>query len=430
MNARSWILLITFAVGFLCAWLAKPGVNPPPPTDLSAEASEAQEPRQPRRLTALQRRSPSERQADARIAEILDDGQRWQPGADEDYLRLLEALRRRASLTGTKYEFQKLLNDLVLSWYDSNPDQALSWVLSIGNADDQKNLLELVVDHCADDDWWGAVELAELYGSTDGGKIRMPSKVRAEIGKLAPEEFARISQLFAPPSPNLSYEFGDEFQFRETLELLGGEYRHHSLLEEWARRDFGAAWEWSYARIKTPNGLQGMAVAWSKEAGNDEVAEFAARLMDESNWDPEIAQRRNWSREQWRVEHMLMVRDMLMSRPSSDTSGAIQSLLERVSDRQESLNGLLRANLHMNGSSSRRYREELLNQMTADERLTAFESLGPYLRRDSGIRENFEGALTLLGHSAEEIDWMLSADAPEDSTQAPESNRPAQDPFD
>lgn len=421
MNSRFSILLAgTFACGFLCAWLAKPAESPPPPEEISAK----REIRSPRRVIPDRRESPAMRSADVRIAGILDDGQEWQPGADEDYPSLLAALRRQASLslTGTKYGFRTLLEDIVLSWYESNPDQALSWVLSVGNAEDQKELLRLVVSQSAKDDWRGAVKLAELYGNTAGGKIRMPTEVRAEVSKLAPEEFARIIQLFEPTLTNWTYEFGGDFQFRETLELLSGKYRHPSLFAEWARRDFAAAWEWSYDNMQSPSQLQDMAEAWSEEVGNDEVAEFAAALMDESNWDPEVAKRRNWGREQWRVEHMHIVGEMLMSRPSPDR---FQSLLERVSDRQESLSRLVKFGTYQ-GS---RFREEVLNQMTADERITAFGSIDPGFRSNY-MRTHFEEALTLLGHSREEIDWMLPAPAPEDSTQAPESNEPAQDPFD
>lgn len=423
MNSRSWILLAgTFACGFLCAWLVKPGESPPTPEETSAK----RESRSPRSMTLPRRESSAMQRANARIAALLDDGESWEPRPDQDYPSLLAALERRAGLTGPDYGFQPLLRKIVHDWYDSDPDQAVSWVLSIDNVKDRKELMQLIVYRSARDDWRGAVELAALYGATDGAKIQMPEQVSTEIGKLAPAEFARISQLFAS-SWDRSYAFGNDFQFRETLELLDSDYRHPSILKEWSRRDFASAWEWSYENINSPKQLSDMVEAWGKKVGNDEVAEFAASLMDESHWDPEVAKRRNWGREQWQIEHMQIVRDMLMSRPSPDM---FQSVLERVSNRQESLNELLRANLHLNVASARRYREELLNQMTADERMTAFQSIDPDLIRRDNIRQNFEGALTLLGHSAEEIDWMLPAPAPEDSTQAPESNEPAQDPFD
>ena len=397
MNPRLWIPLATFAIGFLCAWLAKPGENAPPPS----EAPAAQETRPPRPLSALRRGSSTQQEADARIAGFLDEGERWQAGADDDYPRLLAALQRRAGLSGLDSSAQSLLNRMVLSWYDSNPDEALSWVLGIGNPKDENQLLSTIIDHCAKNDWQEAVELAELYGNTAAGKIRMPIEVRAEIGKLAPEEFARIIQLFEPALSNWTYEIGGDFQFRETLELLSDEYRHLSLLAEWARRDPRAAWEWSYANIQSSGVLQVMAEAWSEEAGDEDVAEFAARLMDESYWNPEVAKRRNWGREQWRNEHMLMVREMLMSRPSPDR---FQSLLERVSDRQESLSRLMQIGTY----SSSRFRAEVLNQMTADERITAFESIDPGFR-SRYMREGFEEALRLLGHSPEEIGRMLPA---------------------
>jgi len=360
-----------FAAGFLCAWVIKPAESPPPPEETSAKRDS----RSPRRVTPDRRESSAMRSAmrsaDARIAALLDDGQEWKPGLDEDYPRLLMALQRRAGLSGLEGRSKWLLCRIVTSWYDANPGDALSWVVGLGNPKDEGELLSEIARNC---------------------------------------------------------ELGDDFQFREILERHGSAFRPSGLFEEWARRDFAAAWEWSYANVSSGRQLQGMAEAWSEKVGNDEVAEFAARLMDESNWDPEVAKRRNWGREQWRVEHMHIVLEMLMNRPSPDR---FQSLLERVSDRQESLNALLRCNLHLIGSPARRYREGLLNQMTADERMTAFESIDPdFIRRSNRIRENFEEVLTLLGHSAEEIEWMLPAPAPEDSTQAPESNEPAQDPFD
>ena len=310
--------------------------------------------RPPRRVTPDRRASSAMRKAmrsaDARIVALIDDGQDWQPGSDVDYPLLLAALQRRAGLSGLEGRSKWLLCRIVTSWYDANPGAALSWVVGLGNPKDEGELLSEIARNC---------------------------------------------------------ELGDDFQFREILERHGSAFRPSGLFEEWARRDFGAAWEWSHANVRSSSQLQGMAEAWSEEVGNDEVAEFAARLMDESNWDPEVAKRRNWGREQWRVEHMGIVRAMLMSRPSP---GRFQSLLERVSDRQESLDALLRANLHLNIASARRYREELLNQMTADERITAFESIDPdFIRRSNEIRENFEEALTLLGHSREEIDWMVPA---------------------
>jgi hypothetical protein len=45
--------------------------------------------------------------------------------------------------------------------------------------------------------------------------------------------------------------------------------------------------------------------------------------------------------------------------------------------------------------------------MTPDERMAAFESMDRDFRRSSEMRQYFEGPLALLGHSREEIDWML-----------------------
>ena len=98
---------------------------------------------------------------------------------------------------------------------------------------------------------------------------------------------------------------------------------------------------------------------------------------------------------------------------NNPTSERIRFLLEQTpGDRQENLSGLLREPRVLLGSSKRdiRFREELMGQMTAAELSVAFESLfnRKYNRAQKRlIRQRFEGTLSGLGHSAEEIGRML-----------------------
>ena len=301
MKSRSSILLVgTFAAGFLCCWLVKSAESPPPPEETSAKRDS----RSLRRVTPDRRKSSAMRSANARIAALLDDGQDWQPGLDEDYPRLLAALQRRAGLSGLDSRAESLLKGLVRDWYDSKPDEALYWVLAIGKPKDETELLNVIVRHVAYKDWRAAVALAEQHGAAAGRVIEMPPGVRREMMRtLSPEEFARVYRVGWSTGSLFAFNphaFGKNFQFRETLEVFDDGAFPSQVLSGWAMHDLTAAWEW----------------------------------VNESG-----------------------------------------------------------------------------------------------LRRDAHIRENFEGTLTLLGHSAEEIDRMLPAPAPEDSTQAPESNEPAQDPF-
>ncbi len=349
MTPRSWIPLACgtatiFAAGFLCAWLVKPAESPPPPEEISAKRDS----RSFRSVTLPRRESSARRNADARIAGLLDDGRDWQPGSDEDYPRLIDALQRRGGLTGLDSSGKYLLGRIVGAWYDADPDNALSWVLGLDNSKDQGELLDEIAHHC---------------------------------------------------------ELGDDFPFREILEALDSKHLPSGLIKEWAKRDIAEAWEWSYPNVSFQL-LEGIAETWSLQASSDDVGQFAADLMDESNWDPEIAQGRNLSREQWRVEHVHIVREMLMSRPSPDR---FQALLERVPNRQESLNRLVGVGASLNFESADRYREELLRQMTPNERMAAFESFEPHVRRVTDMREYYGEALTLLGHSPEEIDRMVPA---------------------
>jgi hypothetical protein len=417
MNPRLWIPLATFVMGFLFAWLAKPAEDAPPPTEASAKRDS----RLPRAKSASRRKPSAEKQADARVARLLEGGD-WRPEPDEDYRSLVAALQRRAGLGGLGYNDMVLFKSIVASWYDSNPDEALYWVLGIGNPADERILLGAIVEHCADTDWQAAVALAELYGASAGREIEMPNEVRMVMGSLDPEDYVRIGRMFGPRWKDSSYEFADDFQFRETLELFGGEYKPANVLKEWARRDFSAAWEWASSRdesqfTRNSAALLNMANTWSEEADDDQAVEFAAYLMGEQA--PVTLPSRN----------LEIVYKLLLDRPTADN---VQSLLELApGDRQEHLNGLLKIGALRRSTRGHLFREKLLDQMTVAERITAFESLPPAFRRieNSGIRQNFESILPRLGHSPEEIEWMLPAAAPEDSTQAPESNEPAQDPF-
>ena len=244
-----------FAAGFLCAWLAKPAESPPPPEETSA----MRDSRVPRRVTPDRRESSAMRNAmrsaDARIVALIDDGQDWQPGSDDDYPRLIEALQRRVGLTGLDHSGKYLLGQIVATWYDASPDDALSWVLGLENLKDRCELVDDIAHHC---------------------------------------------------------ELGDDFPFGEILEGLDRKHLPGNLIEEWAKRDIAEAWEWSYSNVDYRT-LERMAETWSMQATNEGFGQFAADLMDESYWDPEIAKDRNVSRKQWRVEHDLIVREMLLN---------------------------------------------------------------------------------------------------------------------
>ena len=382
MNSRSSILLAgTFAAGFLCAWLAKPAESPPPPTDLSAEAPEAQEPRQSRRLTALQRRSS----ADARIAAFLDDGQDWQPRLDEDYPRLIAALQRRAGLSGLDSRAETILKRLVRDWYDSNPDEALSWVLAIGKPKDETELLNVIVSHLANKDWQAAVALAEQHGAAAGRVIEMPPGVLREMmNTLSPEEFARVYRA-GWSRGSLSFNphgFGNNFQFRETLEACDDGAFPPRVLSGWAMRDLTAAWEWvNESGSENEASLKKMMLSdWGLVADDVEFAEVVSFFISE----PDPAGRVD--------ENLRFAHEMFVARA---TTGMVRSVLEQApGDRQDNLNRLLRISSTQSGANHNVFREELVAQMSPEERAIAFES----------NREIFDRRLTGFGHSQEEVD--------------------------
>ncbi len=178
-----------------------------------------------------------------------------------------------------------------------------------------------------------------------------------------------------------------------------------SAVLDWAKLDQRAATDW-------------LDQLEPSSARDQTIARFATEA---AKIDPEGAEA--WVNEiqdaQIRVGAL---RQVVFRNPTSDN---FRSLLEQSpGDRQENLNGFLRQTKSLFGKKENdsRFREELLGQMTAAERLAAFESLPTRLTPQAVrvIRENFEGTLNGLGHSPEEIDRMLpggSIPKPNDSTQ-------------
>ncbi len=326
------------------------------------------------------------RSADSRIAALFDDGQKWQPGPDEDYPRLLAALQRRAGLSGLDSRAETLLKRLVSDWYDSNPDEALSWVLTIGNPKDETELLNVIVRHVARKDWRAAVALAEQHGAAAGRVIEMPHGVSTEMQKntLSPEEFvwayrAGWSRGSLSLNPN---GFGKNFQFRETLEAFDDGAFPHQVLSGWAMRDLEAAWGWvNESGIENDAKWKSMMLRnWGSVANDVEFAEVASFFMGE----PDPAARVD--------ENLRFAYGMLVARP---TTGMVRSVLEQApGDRQDNLNRLLRISSTQSGANHNRFREELVAQMSPEERAIAFES----------NREIFDRQLTIFGHSQEEVD--------------------------
>lgn len=396
MKLLSWVSLPIFACGFLCAWLVKPA------RDASMPGEAAAVPKFPRTRgeTALRREATAKRQAEARLDRHRASGKVWSPEGTEDYPGLVEALQRKAGFGGLDDRSERLLRSIVVSWYDSEPQAALDWALNIGNLADENTMMSAIVDHCAKDDWQAAVALAEQFGAAAGRSIYMPRRLALEVMRtLSPEEFVRIDRVFSgtdPGSPSGRIEVGEDFQFSQTLDLYGADRKPGVLLEEWARRDFGALWEWASDRdepqFNNERSLSALAGIWARNAGDDQLAGFGAYLVSEAG--PAKAQGRNLEIA-WRL---------LKERPAS---GVLQSVLAQApGNRQDHLNNILKTSATGSkyGKENEMVREDLLRQMTREERLTAFAAV-----RDDmflGARE-FGKILTELGHSPEEIEGML-----------------------
>lgn len=409
MSARPLVLLsLSFAAGFLIAWLAKPGQDGRP-AEVAPTVSET---RRTQRETATRRATAAESRTDAHLDKLLEgEHPGWLSNAAEgitpdDYPLLLAALQRKAGLTGLDSKGRGLLDHLVTSWYDNHPDDALQWVLGIGNPNDESELLGEIIGHLADKDPAAAIALAEQHGAAAGREIDMPYEMREAMAKLDPDEFARVTSMFLSSNgfSGSSISFPSNFRFEETLDRLaeaskqlpegkGFQCVPSNLLSEWAKRDFNAAWAWAHSGKEVSfNRVDGLLDEYARTADSKDVANLAVSLLAQ----PET--------EDYDSKPIRQVWQLLSERPTPEVLGLYFE--QAPGNRQDNLNRLFEMAQSGSGGSYDTFKEVLLRQMTPGERAAVFEH-----QKASGSscvdRDDYEPILHRLGHSPEEIDRML-----------------------
>ena len=254
------LLLPTFAAGFGVAWWLKPE---PPPVEAGIEAASPKVvPRRPGADTGVREQVVT---ADTVLDALADLRHRDEEFAKElgalepdEIPALLSALRDRAGYFGLGHADEDVLKKLVVRWYDGAPEEALLWVMSLESEEDRQSLLREVVNHEADRDFDAALALARRVSPGDDDPFRFLDRLQQKAAELGPDKLLQLARLSVGKT-GVSSGFGPtyppDFDFRKMLdglaelhESLGEGEKITSvpanLLEEWARRDPQAAFEW------------------------------------------------------------------------------------------------------------------------------------------------------------------------------------------
>lgn len=407
-NTRILVPTAAFIIGFGIAWSVKPLAKPvdSTPTAISTRAQ------RPTADVARNSRNTTSTRIQQHVDKLLENNQYYDADPDassdlkkEDYPEFLRALTARAGITGLDHTQQRILGQLISQWYESEPDAALQWVLGLENQKDSSKFLSDIIGNVSDKDWDAALAMAEQYGTAQGRELDMPYNMRRTLGKLDADEFVRVLGFFTSSSGSSGsdIDYSPGFDFRAALDglveikknLKTGtqlKFTPSNLMSEWAKRDFDSALAWARTGKEVSfNSINEVFSAAAATASINELAGMAVQLMQEPNQEPDKNYRAAWG--------------ILADRTSPEL---VASFIQQLpGDRQNHLSHMLATSFSGSGPSYDAFKEILLSQMTASERIAAFQS-EPVQKRSFGrSRDFFTPILMRLGHTQQEIDGMV-----------------------
>lgn len=400
-------ILAAFTLGFAIAWTGKPkntvSSEAPPMTGSRSASSRVPHSVEPRQNPMLDRVKGYLRKMDETPREDFSPNV-FENMAMGDIPLLIEQWKKRAGFSGLDYDEQLQIKQLARSWYEKEPEAALSWVAGMECAKDRQKLISVMVGVEAKRNFEYALELARQYGKVELGGLDMPSEVKDKLGESDPTRFMEIMSLF--PSAD-SGSGGSSVDFKENFDFAGlaalwdktsaeNKEQHYSFvpsnfIEEWTKTDPQAAWNW-VSKESMPamsfNGADGFFETLAKTRSTAEINTFvinemALRTGDDSKF--ELA---------WQA---------LASKP--DAAQTADFIARLPGDRDVNLEQLAKRSSRSSGGNYDGFKEILLAQMTVEQRRQIIPKLFDEHSEDS--RKFMVRALRQLGHTNAEIQVML-----------------------
>ncbi len=401
-------ILAAFTLGFAIAWTGKPtntaSIEAPPMTGSRSALSRVPHSVEPRQNPMLDRVKGYLRKMDETPREDFSPNV-FENIAMGDIPLLIEQWKKRAGFSGLDYDEQHQIKQLARSWYEKEPEAALSWMAGMECKKDRQELISDMVGVEATRNFEYALELARQYGKVELGGLDMPSEVKDKLGESDPTRFMEIMSLF--PSAD-SGSGGSSVDFKENFDFAGlaalwdktsaeTKEQHYSFvpsnfIEEWTKTDPQAAWNW-VSKESTPamsfNGADGFFETLAKTRSTAEINTFvinemALRTGDDSKFD--------------------LAWEALASKP--DAAQTADFIARLPGDRDVNLEQLAKRSSRSSGGNYNEFKEILLAQMTVEQRRQLIPKA--FGEDTEHSRKFMARALRQLGHTDAEIQAMLS----------------------
>ena len=415
------IAIGTFAAGVGVGYL----INPAAP-DASANATAASE-ALPTKGKNERSTEPAERQRlDGLLSQVIERSKRVYPGEEKkdqgpeptidaaDYPKLLDALQRRAGLSGLsdndKAAFGKLLGD----WFAADPNRATNWVRAIQNAGDRRQLGGVLVATAIKTDYEAAVRLAQDFCVNNDGILVVPEFLMKAAAERGAAELLTLCSLSNGDGSSSGYSpsYAADFDFKAALqgfdELAAKGLKPTTypanLMDEWAKRDPEAAFRWFVTSESKGfvGGFSSYFSALSRKASADELASKVSLALSIGGTH----------------EGMLNTIAGQLSEPGLGGSNLklVSETLAKLPDAIDEINfrtALMRTTA-WSGKEGSGHRERYLQELEPEERVTMMKAIfepedAP--QWDQGSIDSLKESLVALGHSAEQVKALVP-DAP------------------
>jgi hypothetical protein len=315
-----------------------------------------------------------------------------------DIPSIVEAWKKRAGLSGLNDKQKSQIQKLMTNWYEKDATGAIAWLEALAPKADGYMLLEGILVFEAGRDWNHTLALVEQFSKTSLPGF-FPHVLRAKMNDCDAELIGKIVRDFSPGfvMQPLKIDFKEGFDFAALGKMLAednGEktiflsYSPTNFIEEWAKEDVNAAFDWSLKNMFfSSSDVGNVFLKLTNEVGSEEANKiFIKTLADETIlWDKyycaSFALQDHASPEQ--------ISNFVKQLPGS---------------RIDHLEGLANHAQYWDGSSHDEFKSKLLSVMTPEER-TLHVPITFGNKHQS--RNEMIQTLKKLGHSSEEINVMM-----------------------
>lgn len=252
------IAIAAFVAGVGAGWLIKPSAPDAPAISAAPSPTKTSNER-PTDFAERQRIDGLLSHMRQRARPIFFDenqGATPEPTIDvADYPKLLEALQQRAGLSGLSSEDQTLFGRLLGDWYAADPRRATSWVRTVKNPHDRRELGEVLIATAAKIDYDEAIRLMQEFSIKDDGGLQVPDVLMKAAAIRGAEELLKLCSMSVGEDDGAggsAPSYPEDFDFRTALEGFNGLKAKGvrlasyplNLLEEWTKRDPETAMRW------------------------------------------------------------------------------------------------------------------------------------------------------------------------------------------